>query len=100
MLRIESSGTHHFGRWLFLLVASAILLVPAIAMQFTSEVNWGPEDFGAMGLMLVLVGLALEVSARLSKTALQAGLAVGFIIFVFLAIWAELAVGIFDRGIN
>ena len=95
MLRIESSGTHHFGRWLFLLVASAILLVPAIAMQFTSEVNWGPEDFGAMGLMLVLVGLALEVSPRLSKTALQAGLAVGFIIFVFSDFGGTIALGLF-----
>jgi len=64
-------------------------------MQFTSEVNWGHEDFGAMGLILFIAGVALEVSARHSKTDLQRGLAVGFIVFVFLAIWAELAVGIF-----
>jgi len=95
MLRIESSGAHQFGRWFFLIVAASILLAPAIAMQFTSAVNWGPEDFGIMGLMLILAGLALEVSARLSKTGLQKGLAVGIIIFAFLAIWADLAVAIF-----
>ena len=95
MLRTETSGAHQVGRGIFLLVASTILLVPAIAMQFTDEVNWGPEDFGAMGLMLLFAGVALEMSARLTKTALQTGLAVGFIIFAFLAVWAELAVGIF-----
>ena len=95
MLQIESSKPHLVGRWLFLLVASAILLAPAIAMQVTSEVNWGPEDFGLMGLMLAIVGVTLEASARLSKTAFQRGMTVGVIIFAFLFIWAELAIGIF-----
>jgi len=95
MLRSKSFMPHQVVRWLFLLFASVILFAPAIAMQFTSEVNWGHEDFGAMGLILFIAGVALEVSARHSKTDLQRGLAVGFIVFVFLAIWAELAVGIF-----
>lgn len=95
MLRTVSSKNHRIGRWLFLLVASAIMLVPAIAMQITSEVNWGLEDFGAMGLMLIIVGLLLESSVRLTNTTLQRGLAVSFIIFAFFAVWAELAVGIF-----
>lgn len=95
MLRTLSSRHYRIGRWLFLLVASAIMLVPAIAMQITSEVNWGLEDFGAMGLMLIAAGLLLEASSRLANTALQMGLAVGFIILAFFAVWAELAVGIF-----
>lgn len=92
---MQHSPIHKTGRWIFFLIAAGMLLVPAIAMQFTSEVNWGPEDFGAMGLMLFITGVALEVSARLSKTDLQRGLAIGFIAFAFVAIWAELAVGIF-----
>lgn len=94
-MRTVSSRNHRLGRWLFLLVASAIMLVPAIAMQITSEVNWGLEDFGAMGLMLIAAGLLLEASSRLANTALEMGLAVGFIILAFFAVWAELAVGIF-----
>ena len=71
------------------------MLVPAIAMQITSEVHWGLKDFDAMISILFVAGFALEVSIRRSKTAIHRGLAVGFIIFVFLASWAELAVGSF-----
>ncbi|TWJ09201.1 hypothetical protein JN10_0828 [Altererythrobacter ishigakiensis] len=95
MLRTVSSGNHRVGRWLFLLVASAIMLVPAVAMQITSEVNWGLEDFGAMGLMLIVAGLLMEASSRVTNTTLQTGLGVSFIILAFFAVWAELAVGIF-----
>ena len=41
--------------------AAALLCVPAVAMRFTKEVNWGPEDFIAMGGMLAL---ALNVYRR------------------------------------
>ncbi|MDA1033688.1 MAG: hypothetical protein O3C52_10065 [Proteobacteria bacterium] len=78
-----------------MLIATGILLATAISMQFTSEVNWGPEDFVVMGFMLAAAGVALETSLRLSKTSVQKGLAIGFIAFSFVAIWTELAVGIF-----
>lgn len=94
-MKVQHSPIHKTGRWIFFLIAAGMLLVPAIAMQFTSEVNWGTEDFVVMGLMLAAAGVALEASVRLSKTSLQRGLAIGFIAFAFVAIWAELAVGIF-----
>ena len=95
MLQTVSSRNHRVGRWLFLLVAPAIMLVPAIAMQITSEINWGLGDFGAMGLMLIAAGLLMEASSRLANTALQMGLTVSFIILAFFAVWAGLAVGVF-----
>lgn len=94
-MKLQHSRIRKAGRWVFLLIAAGMLLIPAIAMQFTSEVNWGPEDFVAMGFMLAAAGVALEASVRLSKTSLQRGLAIGCIALAFLAIWAELAVGIF-----
>lgn len=78
-----------------LLIVPLLLLIPLIAMQFTSEVNWSLFDFLIMGVLLVGLGLAFElvlrkVPKRENRIALFA-----IIIIVFLLIWAELAVGIF-----
>ncbi len=70
-----------------------ILLIPLIAMQFTDDVNWGIGDFIIMGVILLSLGnLFILVSRKFphKKTLL----AVVFVI-IFLAIWVELAVGIF-----
>ncbi len=78
-------------------LGAAILIVPAIAMQFSSEVNWGPGDFLVMGSLVLLVGGAIEgisrmaEGGRLMKYALAGG-----VLLLGLAIWVELAVGIFD----
>ena len=78
------------------MVAAAILLVPAIAMQFTGEVAWGPGDFLVMGGMLVLLCLAVEGVARLDARLYAKVFGTLAVVLVFLAIWAELAVGLFD----
>lgn len=76
------------------IIATMILLVPAIAMQFTDEVNWGVYDFLIMGALLVITGLAIEVVIRTtSKTRSRVAL-IFAIILVFLLVWAELAVGV------
>lgn len=78
-------------------VAALILLVPAVSMQFSEEVNWGPGDFLVIGALLLLVGGAIEIISRF--TPMARGLKWVFsavAIAMFLLIWAELAVGIFD----
>lgn len=76
--------------------AAALLLVPATAMQFTAEVNWGIEDFVAFGLMLTLLCLALEAAWHwLAAPWWRLG-GVMLAVLAFLTVWAELAVGIFD----
>ncbi len=77
------------------LVTLLLLLVPALAMQFTSEVNWGPGDFVAGGVLLFGAGattvLGLEqLSGTTPRVVLVAGVALGLAI-----VWAELAVGLF-----
>lgn len=76
--------------------AAALLALPAIAMQFTRAVNWGREDFLAMGAMLLALGLGLEVVHRLLKRRTARIVGAALVIVLFFALWAELAVGILD----
>lgn len=82
-----------------LVVAAAtalLLLVPAIAMQFTSEVSWGPGDFLVAGALLFGAGALMVLAFRhASGTGLRAALVLG-IAFGLALVWAELAVGIFS----
>ena len=77
------------------LITAALLMVPAIAMQFTAEVNWGPGDFLIAGALLFGTGTAYvlvtrNIAGRASRIAVGAGLALALLI-----VWAELAVEIF-----
>lgn len=76
--------------------AASLLLVPAAAMLMTTEMSWGPEDFAAFGLMLAAFCLAIEAAWHWFDTPLRRFAAALIAVFVFLAVWAELAVGIFD----
>jgi len=45
-----------------------ILLLPAVAMMFTSEVQWTASDFILAGAVLIGAGLVLELVARLTRS--------------------------------
>lgn len=78
------------------LVTAALLLVPAVAMQFTAEVAWGPGDFVAAAALLFGAGMAFAIGSGRAKSVRQR-VAVGLIVFGALAVvWAELAVGVFS----
>lgn len=80
--------------------AALLLLVPAIAMRFTTEVNWGPEDFIVMGALLAIACGIYELGAWLSgNTAYRAGFAIA-VLAGFLTIWVNLAVGMFGSEHN
>jgi len=78
-----------------LLAVPALLLIPFIAMQFTSEVDWGLMDFAIMGVLLTVTGLMCEFVIRKFKNIEHRLAVIGIVLFVFFLIWAELAVGIF-----
>ena len=72
-----------------------VLLVPLVAMQFTTDVAWGVLDFVVAGALLAGTGLAYvffahKVTQRRQRVAIGLVLAVALIL-----VWAELAVGIF-----
>jgi len=83
--------------------AAALLMVPLVAMQFTSEVNWDETDFIVMGALLAAVGGAMELGVRQSgNRTYRAGFAVA-VLGAFLTVWSNLAVGIVgneDRAFN
>lgn len=73
-----------------------VLLIPLVAMQVTSEVNWDLTDFIVMGALLFTTGLIYEFGVRKVKDSgrrLILGIALAL---AFLLIWADLAVGIFN----
>lgn len=96
-------NTRHAGHRLRPLVwggATALLLLPAVAMQFTNEVDWDAFDFLVMGGLLMAVCLAFETAVRLARDKaylVAAAIAVGA---SFLTVWANLAVGIIGREGN
>lgn len=78
-----------------LITIALILLIPLIAMQFTSEVDWSPFDFLVMGALLLGTGLTCELIMRtVKKTAYRLAIVAGILVALIL-IWMELAVGIF-----
>ena len=44
------------------------LLAPAVAMIFSSEVNWGPEDFTLAAILLGTIGVGYEMAVRASSS--------------------------------
>ncbi|MCO6493365.1 MAG: hypothetical protein J5I98_33400 [Phaeodactylibacter sp.] len=80
---------------IILISVPLLLLIPLVAMQLTSQVNWSPFDFLVMGLLLLGTGLACELALRkVKKTGHRVILCAAVLAALFL-IWAELAVGIF-----
>ena len=71
-----------------------ILLVPLIAMQFSSEVSWSGLDFFIAAILLLFTGLGIEIVIRKASTFGFRLLLVLAIVLVFLLLWAEMAVGI------
>lgn len=78
----------------------ALMLTPAVAMQFTDEVNWTVGDFLVAFLMLGSVGLAVELTVRANPAwSYRAGMGI-VLAACFLTVWINLAVGIVGNEDN
>ena len=80
--------------------AALLLLLPAIAMRFTHEVDWTGSDFVVMGVMLGVAGGLYELGVWMSgdpvyRAAFGTAVATGF-----LTVWVNLAVGMFGSENN
>ncbi len=80
-------------------LAALILLLPLLAMQFTTEVAWDFADFMIFGALLAGAGGAYELAMRVSgHRAYRAAIAVA-LAAAFILIWVNLAVGLIgDEG--
>jgi len=80
--------------------AGFLLLLPAIAMRFTPEVNWTASDFIFWGVMLATACGLYELATRLSDDGCyRAGFATA-VLTAFLVTWSNLAVGIIGNEDN
>jgi len=76
------------------LATLALLLIPLVAMQFTTEVRWDTTDFVVMGCLLFGTASSFVLAAR--KTARRHRVLVAAVfVAAFLYVWTELAVGVF-----
>ena len=82
-----------------LLGTCAILMVPAVAMRFTREVNWSPFDFVVAGILLAGIGSLYVLLTRKLRTVQQRRAIGGGLLLTLLLVWVELAVGLFGSPI-
>lgn len=82
-------------RTIILVVIGFIVLLPVIGMQFSTEVDWNALDFLIAGLLLGVIGLAIEVVFLSTKNTKQRLIITAIVLFLGFLVWAELAVGIF-----
>lgn len=73
--------------------AAGLILLPLVAMQFTSEVNWTGSDFIVAIVMIGSVGLGLELAVRRGNRAYTIAAALALLVS-FLSFWFTGAVGI------
>lgn len=78
-----------------LFTVAFLLLIPFIAMQFTSEVDWGPFDFIVAGVLLFGTALLIELVLRTVRSTRARILLCAALLLGLFLVWAELAVGIF-----
>jgi hypothetical protein len=80
--------------------AAVLLLLPAVAMRFTHEVNWTGSDFAVMGIMLATACALYELGVRLSGNMLYRAAFGIAVVTGFLTVWVNLAVGMFGSENN
>lgn len=73
--------------------ALALVLLPAIAMGFTDEVDWTAIDFVFAGVLIFSLGIGIEIAVRVGRSGVHSlGLGIAAIAG-FLTLWANAAVG-------
>jgi hypothetical protein len=80
------------------IITSIILLIPLVAMQYTTEVNWDLGDFIVMGILLFGTGAAFVILTAYSNNYIHKLAMVFAIGATFLMIWSNLAVGLIGGG--
>lgn len=75
-------------------IATLLLLLPLVAMQFTHEVDWQLSDFIVAGVLLFGTGVLCEYIFRKVPAKGTRILLLVSLLVLLLLVWAALAVGI------
>jgi hypothetical protein len=82
------------------IITVLILLVPLIAMQFTTDVDWSLTDFILMGALIFGTGVSFVFVMKYAiNFVYRIAMAMAFGT-TFLLVWANLAVGLIGSGAN
>jgi len=73
-----------------------LLMLPLIGMFVSNQFNWSFFDFFIMGILILSLSFGIKQVFKTTKSIKYRILIIGTIVIVFLLVWAELAVGIFD----
>jgi hypothetical protein len=92
------SATVHRNILRIAIATACVLLVPAVAMQFSAEWDWGLFDFVFMGILVLGTGLAYELLARRAGTAAYRAASGVALAAAFILVWVNAAVGIIGKG--
>lgn len=77
-----------------------LLILPALAMRVTTEVNWTASDFAFAAVLLGSVGVGVELTVRASGSWAYRSAMFIAIAMAFLTVWANGAVGIIGNEDN
>jgi hypothetical protein len=75
-----------------------LLMLPLIGMFVSNQFNWSFFDFFIMGILILSLSFGIKQVFKTTKNTKYRILIIGTIVIVFLLVWAELAVGIFDTS--
>lgn len=81
-------------------LAACLLLAPAVAMRFTTEVNWTGSDFVFAACLFGAVGLGAEFLVRRSPSPAYRFGAVLALLASFVNVWVNGAVGMIGSEDN
>lgn len=88
------------NRFIILLLASmSLLLVPAVAMLFSSEVVWTSYDFTIAALVILGTVVLAELILRMFPRKKQRIYLIALLFILFGVLWIEMAVGVFGSPI-
>lgn len=79
--------------------AGAVLLLPALGMLFSDEVNWSFFDFLVAGILLFAVATALNLILHFVGNKRWRFALIALLLLAFALLWIEVAVGIFGSPI-
>ena len=75
------------------------LIIPLVANQISDQVNWKIMDFIIMGILLIFSGYWTQRVIKKIKSKSKKVIFISLILLIFLLLWAEMAVGIFNSPI-
>jgi len=74
----------------------SLLIIPLLGVILTNTFEWSMFDFLLMGSLLLVLGIGIELTSLNFKQLNTRIAIISFMILLFLLIWIELAVGIFN----